>query len=406
MKLKNLSKQKVAAVAVLILTALVAVFCLFDPAPSEPSAPAESTPAQSTPVSASPKPSKSSDLDPLELEDHGYFIDISVNEGALPNRQAPRRAYHKNTEEREYSKAALNEVVETILDSIITSDMGTVDQCNAIYYYVKGCISSDGVSVRSDWRKAAYWGFTTGKGDTFTYYACSRALLEGAGLQVKEVKREGGDLTEEHFWCLVNYNDGWYHFDPFPHRKSDPVFNCCLATDQQLANFDAGAGRDYYAFDEDGYPERAGGRAIPEYTVPMPRPEEYEDLDLPQAEPTKEPESSAVPSPSPEPTAEVTPSPSVSPSASPSATPEVTATPSSSPSASTEPEETPSVSPSPTPTESPSPKPTAAPIPSETPTPTPEPTPTPSPEPTPTPTVEPTPAQSPVSDEPLLPPGA
>lgn len=376
MKLQTPPKQKAAAAAVLTLTVLVAVFCLYDPT-SPQSSP---SPSESAPASASPSPSEKATSDALELEEHGYFIDSTVNKGPLPNRQAPRRAYRSNEDGREYSKSALDEVVQTILSSITTPNTDKAQQCNEIYYYVKGCISYGGISVKSDWRKAAYWGFTTGTSDDFTFYACSRALLEGAGFQVKEVKREGGDLTEAHSWCLVNYNDGWYHFDPFPHLKSDPVFNCCLASDQQLANFDAGAGRDYYAFDEDAYPERAGGRADPAFTVPMPRPEGYEDL---KSQPTKEPTPSAVPSPSPEPSVEVTPTPS----ASPTAAPQATATPSSTPSASAEPEETPSASPSPASTESPAPTPMQAPA--ETPIPT-----------------AAVPSEPPVDEEPLLPPGA
>ncbi len=77
-------------------------------------------------------------------------------------------------------------------------------------------------------------------------------------------------MTSSHYWNLVDYGEGWYHFDCCPHLKTDPRFECFMATDQELLNFDAGAGRGYYSFDADAYPERVGGRADPNAVQPMP----------------------------------------------------------------------------------------------------------------------------------------
>lgn len=389
MKRHTSTGQKAAAVVVLALTALSAAYCLGGPSEAlEPERPA----LAETPLS-SPTPSVSARRPSLEdLEDHGYYQDPLVNQGPLPNRQAPRRAYRKAEEERQYSRKAADEVVATILGSIITPDMDASEQCSAVYYYIKGCITCDGTSVKSDWRQAAYWGFTTGKGDEYTFYACSRALLSALGFQVREVKREGGDLTEPHSWSLVNYNGGWYHFDPCPHLKTDPLFVCCLSTDQQLMNFDAGAERGYYAFDADAYPERVGGPASSANTVPMPkRDADGEGLPVPTPAPTPSPSATPEPSPSPTPEVSAAPEASVAPSAQPSASPSPAATPATAPSA----------APSPTPSVTPSVTPSTAPSAPAVPEPTVQPTPEPTPEPTPPPAI---PLPTPDPEEPLLPP--
>lgn len=313
MKRHTPAGQKGSAAAVLALSLLCAAYCLGEP--SEALGSELSPPTTPAVVSAEPSaPVQRPDME--QLEEHGYYIDALVNRGPLDNRQAPRHAYRK-TEDRQYSRQAADQVVETILDSIITPDMDAPQQCAAVYYYIKGCITCDGTSVKSDWRQAAYWGFTTGKGDEYTFYACSRALLTGLGFQVREVKRESDALTEPHTWSLVNYGTGWYHFDPCPHLKSDPLFVCCLSTDQQLMDFDAGAGRDYYAFDPAAYPERIGGPAV---TVePSPLPEESERPSAsPAASPPATPTISTAPTP---PAIPATPTPAPTPEPTPEPTP-------------------------------------------------------------------------------------
>ena len=69
-------------------------------------------------------------------------------------------------------------------------------------------------SDKSDWKTGAYTGLTAGRGDCFTYYAVSRALLTALGIDNLAVERVGGETR--HFWNLVNCGDGWYHFDACP----------------------------------------------------------------------------------------------------------------------------------------------------------------------------------------------
>ncbi|HIT56817.1 MAG TPA: PT domain-containing protein [Candidatus Galloscillospira stercoripullorum] len=141
-------------------------------------------------------------------------------------------------------------------------------------------------------------------------------------------------MPTRHYWNLVDYGEGWYHFDACPHLLVDPAFECFMATDQELLNFDAGAGREYYSFDADAYPERVGGPADPDAVVPMPdrRPKPTATV-APTVEPTVEPTTAPTAEPAVEPTAVPTAEPAVEPTAAPVTTPapEVTPAPEATP---------------------------------------------------------------------------
>ena len=98
-------------------------------------------------------------------------------------------------------------------------------------------------------------GLTRRKGDCFTYYAVSRALLTAVGIDNLEVTRMGGPTS--HYWNLINCGDGWYHFDATPRSSKMPPFVSFMFTDEEAADYTAKAGRSYYAFDGSLYPERA-----------------------------------------------------------------------------------------------------------------------------------------------------
>ena len=101
-----------------------------------------------------------------------------------------------------------------VLDRIVWDDMTRLEQARAVFDYVHDHITYTGHSDKSDWKTGAYTGLTTGKGDCFTYYAVSRALLTALGIDNLAVERVGGETR--HFWNLVNCGDGWYHFDACP----------------------------------------------------------------------------------------------------------------------------------------------------------------------------------------------
>ena len=142
-----------------------------------------------------------------------------------------------------------------VLDGIVTADMTRMEQARAVFDYVHDNIYYTGSSDKSDWEAGAYAGLTTGKGDCFTYYAVSRALLTVLEIDNLPVERVGGEAR--HYWNLVDCGDGWYHFDACPRSSRLPYFLSFMFTDQQAADYTAEAGRCYYDFDGTLLPERA-----------------------------------------------------------------------------------------------------------------------------------------------------
>ncbi len=105
-----------------------------------------------------------------------------------------------------FSQEGLDELVQEAIDSIITSDMTKREQAKAVWDFTKGGIRYTGSSDKSDWQTGAYEGLSTRKGDCFTYYAVSRALLTALGIDNLEVQRVGGPTS--HDGNLVNCGEG------------------------------------------------------------------------------------------------------------------------------------------------------------------------------------------------------
>ncbi len=158
-----------------------------------------------------------------------------------------------------FSQESLDQMVSDVLDSIITDGMSKREQAYAVFKYTNKKVRYVGDSIRSSWQEGAYEGLTTGRGDCYTYYALSRALLTALGIDNLEVTRVGG--SSDHYWNLVNCGDGWYHFDAGPHNVPMGGPSFFMFTDQEAADYTAKAGRNYYDFDSSLYPARAGGEA-------------------------------------------------------------------------------------------------------------------------------------------------
>lgn len=125
--------------------------------------------------------------------------------------------------ERSYSLDEVNAIADNILARIITPGMSTYEKTRAIFDYVKGHIGYISFSEKGDYVRAAYEGFTTGRGDCYVYASASKVLLTRAGITNMDIERipAGNSM---HYWNLVDIGDGhgWYHFDTTP-RKDRPV---------------------------------------------------------------------------------------------------------------------------------------------------------------------------------------
>ena len=127
--------------------------------------------------------------------------------------------------------------------------MTKLEKAEAIYRWIKKNVSYVGDSDKSDWIAEAYRAIKKGKGDCFTFFAISQAMLTRAGIDNMQVTRVGGKT--QHFWNLVNCGDGWYHFDSCPNRDHKETF---MLTDAELDEFAKTRGSYYYNRDKSLYP--------------------------------------------------------------------------------------------------------------------------------------------------------
>lgn len=136
------------------------------------------------------------------------------------------------------TRAAVEQYAQAALDKIITAGMTRDQKIFAVYKYTKSNIQFVGSSDKSSVIHGAYEGFTTGKGDCYTYYAMNVVLLDMLGIENLEVRRIGG--TSNHWWNLVQYDDGkWYHVDSCPHAVAvDNIFHWKM-TETDLATYTA-----------------------------------------------------------------------------------------------------------------------------------------------------------------------
>lgn len=105
--------------------------------------------------------------------------------------------------------------------------------------------------------KLAYDGFTTLKGDCYTYMITAKYLFEIAGIDTVEVTRMRYEGESNHFWLLVDVGDGYYHFDATT-RTTGKGTDTFMLTDAEVAEFcERFNVPHYFRFDKTAYPARS-----------------------------------------------------------------------------------------------------------------------------------------------------
>lgn len=147
----------------------------------------------------------------------------------------------------------LEKLADEILAEITTEDMTLREKAWEIYLYVNKHLTYTGFSDKTDWMKEAYRGITQAVGDCFTYYSMSHLLLNRIGMQTLSVERDSRGDEAKHYWHLVNYGEGWYHFDACIHI---PPLVSFMLTDDEMDAFSRRVGKDnyYYRFKKENYP--------------------------------------------------------------------------------------------------------------------------------------------------------
>lgn len=122
---------------------------------------------------------------------------------------------------------------QSVIDRIITPDMTRDEIIRTIQKYTYDAVAYVGYSDKSSVVNGAYEGFTTGKGDCYTYYSMNVVFFDLLGIENLEVTRING--TTHHWWNLVLYEDGnYYHLDSC-HAKFKPAgFDFAKMTDSDL----------------------------------------------------------------------------------------------------------------------------------------------------------------------------
>ena len=188
-----------------------------------------------------------------------------------PEPAPPSDDGQKSGQVKEASQEKVNDLADQILAKILKDGMSRREQARAIFDYVAKSVKYVGSSDKSSWLVGAYDGFTTGRGDCFNYYACSRVLLTRAGIPIVPLQRVNGN--SRHYWVLTDVGEGFYHFDPCPHPKGYPL-TCFLLTEAEVREYTTNLAAhssyyiNYYTYDYSLCPVRVEG--MPEEESPEP----------------------------------------------------------------------------------------------------------------------------------------
>lgn len=177
---------------------------------------------------------------------------------------------------KEVTAEMVNEEADRILGKILTPSMSQWEQARAIYNYVHTRVKYVGTSDKSSWLMGAYVGFTRGRGDCYNYFACSKALLDRAGIPNVDLYRVGGGT--DHYWQLVNVGSGWYHFDACPHPNSYPLDSFLLdeTAVREYTEKCAPVRSNYYVYDYENCPVIPVGFPVEELPAESEAPTESE----------------------------------------------------------------------------------------------------------------------------------
>ena len=207
----------------------------------------------------------------------------------------PAASEQPNTQNGNATLENVNALADKILAQIIKDGMSQREKARAIYNYVNSHIKYVGSSDKSGWVVGAYTGFTTGRGDCYTYFACAKALLTRAGIPNVDLQRVGG--ATRHYWNLVNVGDGYYHFDTCPHPSGYSI-TAFLLTEDEVRAYTKQISRvrpNYYVYDYASCPVPVVGLSE----------EERNPQETATAEPTPEVPEEPAPEVTPEPTPEI-----------------------------------------------------------------------------------------------------
>lgn len=148
-----------------------------------------------------------------------------------------------------YSQETVDELADAVLSEITKDNMSDKEKATAIYKWVQSNVGYISHSDKDDWLKAAYEGLHDHQGDCYVYAMVSKELLTRAGIKNMDIEKIPAE--SRHYWNLVDYGEGWYHFDTTPRKRRH---NFCLVTTQELLEY-SNANNKSHNYNADNYPE-------------------------------------------------------------------------------------------------------------------------------------------------------
>lgn len=148
---------------------------------------------------------------------------------------------------------------QKILASITKDSMTPLEKAYKIYRWTKyNHIAYSKTSDKSHWIVGAYNGFKNRRGDCFTYFAVSKALLIAAGIETFDMEKHRTDeKATRHYWALVNVGDGWYHMDCTPFAAKRKNVNFFMVTNEEIWAWDDKYYKGEHTYLPEGVPEVA-----------------------------------------------------------------------------------------------------------------------------------------------------
>ena len=176
-----------------------------------------------------------------------YFANIDIKEPAVnKGRKSLEPAFEITEECTSYDKSSpAYSIAEDIMADLWRDN--DIDTAYEIFNWVHSNISYQTLTSYESFEEAAFDGFTKRSGDCYVYFACSKMLLDIAGIPNLMVERYPVE-TNSHYWNLIQIDGLWYHCDATVFRDHPGMY--FLLTDDEI---DDG----HQSFDHSRFPERA-----------------------------------------------------------------------------------------------------------------------------------------------------
>ena len=177
----------------------------------------------------------------------GFAVGGNMNAEVKDPNQIKAEERAKATAERfSYSKSgSAYKAAENLVEKLKCGN--DVDTAYEIFNWVHSHVSYMPVHENLTFEEAAYRGFSQKNGDCFVSFACSKMLLDAAGIENLAVERYP-IITVGHYWNLVKLDGEWYHCDATVFKDHPALYFMC--TDDEIAD-------SHHEFDASLYPERA-----------------------------------------------------------------------------------------------------------------------------------------------------